>query len=341
MAYAKSAITVLLGVLVVNSCGTSPKVRSPVHPVRIALVDVPLAYLPAILADSLGFYKQEGLAATIEHFASASKVMQSLLGGSADVAAGTYEQSIQMAAEGHPVKSFVLFMRHPSRVLLVAPDRALKIRRVEDLKGAVIGVAALGSVNHHFLNYVLLKHGISPEEVKAVSIGTGASTSAAMEHGRVDAAVLSGNESIIAMRRSPGAFPLLDVRGAAGCRRLYGVDTYPTTVLQSTDLWLQKHPDEARRLARSIQKSLTWIGQHSPEEIREATPEQYRVADQEAELEGLRMMVPSFSPDGVMPAEGAETVRKAQAFAIDKVRQAHFDLAQTYTNQFVQEAASK
>jgi NitT/TauT family transport system substrate-binding protein len=338
MACAKPIMAALLGALMAISCGTSSGTKKSALPVRIALVDVPLAYLPVILADALGYYRQEGLAVTIERFSSATKVMQSLLAGSADVVAGSYEQGIQMVADGRPVKSFVLMLRHPSRVLLVAPSRAKKIQRVEDLRGAVIGVAALGSVNHLFLNYVLLKHGIAPQDVKAVAIGTGPSTTAAIEHERVDAAVLSGSESIVAMRRCPGVVPLLDARGAAGCRRLYGVDVYPTSVLQSTDAWLEKHPDEARRVARSIQKALTWISRHSPEEIREATPERYRLAEKEAEMEGLRIMVPSFSPDGVMPAEGAETVRKAQEFSVEKVRQAHFDLAQTYTNQFVQAA---
>jgi NitT/TauT family transport system substrate-binding protein len=43
----------------------------------------------------------------------------------------------------------------------------------------------------------------------------------------------------------------------------------------------------------------------------------------------------SFSKDGIMPPEGAEVVRKALAFTLENVRNAHFDLTETYTNQFV------
>jgi NitT/TauT family transport system substrate-binding protein len=330
----------LLGAFMAISCGSSGPTKASVAPVRIALTNVPIAYMPVILAEQLGYYRKEGLSVTIDDFSSSSKAMQALLGGSADVAAGPYEQDIQMAAEGRPIKSFILMLRHSLRVLVVAPHRTRTIRRLEDLKGATVGVAGLGLANQFFLNYVLLKHGLAPEDVKVVGIGTGASAVAAVEHGLVDAAVLSGSESTVALKRARGASILLDARGMAGSRQFYGVDTYPNAVLHATDPWLEQHPDTARRVVRAIQRTLTWISQHSPEQIWAALPERYRLPDREAELEALRITVPSFSPDGVMPADGAEAVRKALAFSIEKVRQAHFNLEQTYTNQFVQETGN-
>ncbi len=302
---------------------------------RIALTNTPLPYLPVLLADALGFYRQEGLSVTIDEFASAARVMQALLGGSADVGAGSYEQAIQMAAEGRQVKVFVSLLRHSSRVLVIAPKARLKVKRIEDLKGATVGVAGLGSINHVFLDYVLLKHGIRPAQVRAVAIGTAASAVAAVEHDMVDAAVLSGNESTIVMRRSPAVQILLDARGTAGCRELYGVDVYPTTALLAKDAWLGSHPDEARRIAHAMQKTLAWVWTHSPEEVLEATPRRYRTENKEAELEALRISKGSFSPDGIMPSAGPEAVRKALAYTLANVRNARFDLSQTYTNQFV------
>ncbi len=326
----------VVGALVFSSaCHTSTTSQTPAAPVRIALTNTPLPYLPVILADSLGYYRQEGLAVTIDDFSSASKVMQALLGGSADVGAGAYEQAIQMAAEGRQVRSFVLMMRQPTRAIVVAPRATTKIRRIEDLKGTVIGVAGVGSINHVFLNYVLLKHGIAPAEVKPVAIGTAASAISAIEHDIVEAAVLSGNETAVVMRRSPGVAMLLDARGPSGCRNLYGVDVYPGTVLYSNDSWLRTHVNEARHVARAMQKTLAWISTHSPQEVFEATPRQYRTENRQAELEALRVAKLSFSPDGRMPTGGPEAVRKALAFTLDRVRNAHFDLSQTYTNEFL------
>jgi NitT/TauT family transport system substrate-binding protein len=328
----------VLAALVVVRCGRSGRTNAPARPVRIALTNVPLAYLPVIVANELGYYRQEGLSVTLDEFSSAARVLQSVLAGSADIAAGGYEQEIQMAAEGRRVKSFVLMLREPTRVVVAAPARAKAIRRIEELKGAVVGVAALGSINNLFLNYVLLKHGVLPEQVKIVSIGTGASAIAAIEHGRVDAAVLGGSETEIAMKRFPGMAMLLDARGASGARNLYGADTYPTAVLSATEGWLAQNPENARRVAHCIQKALTWIAGHSAEQTLALLPERDRMADRDAELKALLKIAPSFSRDGMMPADGAEAVRKALAFTTDKVRNAQFDISQTYTNEFVQDS---
>src|SRR4051794_1901615 len=61
----------------------------------------------------------------------------------------------------------------------------------------------------------------------------------------------------------------------------------------------------------------------------------YRTEDREPELEALRIAIPSYSGDGIMSREGAETVRTALAFALESVRSAKFDVSQTYRNDFV------
>ena len=331
----KRAILATIAWFAATGCTHSGTNKSPEIPVRIALTNVPISYLPVILAEALGHYKEQGLSVTIDAFSSASKVMHALLAGSADIAAGPYEQVIQLAAEHQHVKAFVLMQRHSSRVLMVLPRRSRTIRRVQDLKGAVVGVPGVGSTNHLFLNYLLLRNGLTPEDVKVVAIGTFASAVAAMQHGDIDAAVLSGSEPAMVSRQLTGAWILVDPRGASGARLLYGVDVYPSTVLHSTQTWIRDHPDTGFRVAHSIQRTLRWIQQHSPEQVLAAIPERYRLSDREADLETLRLMIPSFSPDGVMPDYGAQAVRKAQAYSLESVRRATFNLSETYTNEFV------
>ncbi len=329
----RAALSCLCTLLLV-SCESAKRKNSPI-PVRIALTNVPLSYLPVILANQLGFYRQEGLVVTIDDLPTASKVMEALVAGSADVAAGNYEQVIQMATEGRHVKAFALMLGQSSRVLVVMPGRARTLRRIEDLKGSVVGVAGLGSVNHLFLNYVLLKHGVAPEQVTTVAIGTGASAIAAIEHGRVEAAVLVGTETEIAKKRIPAMVVLLDSRGVSGSRSLYGSDMYPSTVLSTTGAWLQENPSTATHLGSAIRSALQWASTHSAEQILAVLPDRYRMADRDAELQAFRVLMPSFSHDGIMPAEGAQVVRTALAFSMEKVRKSTFKLSETYTNEFV------
>ncbi len=72
----------------------------------------------------------------------------------------------------------------------------------------------------------------------------------------------------------------------------------------------------------------------TPEQIWDAIPGRYRM-DRELDLETLRGLMPSFSPDGSMSHDGAEAVRNSMSILSEKIRTANFDLATTYTNEFL------
>lgn len=63
-------------------------------------------------------------------------------------------------------------------------------------------------------------------------------------------------------------------------------------------------------------------------------PARYRM-DRELDLETLRSLMPSFSPNGVIPRDGAEAARQSMSLISEKIRAAKFDLATTYTNEFL------
>jgi hypothetical protein len=52
-------------------------------------------------------------------------------------------------------------------------------------------------------------------------------------------------------------------------------------------------------------------------------------------LEALRATIPMLSQDGRVTLEEAEAVKSVLALSSEKVRAATFDLASTYTNEFV------
>ncbi len=107
-----------------------------------------LVYLPTTLAQQLGFYEAEGLHVKLESFPGGAKSLQALLGGSADVVSGFYDHTLQMAAEGRRLKAFALMLHYPGMAVVVSPQKSGAIHRLEDLKGAVVGVTAPGSSTH-------------------------------------------------------------------------------------------------------------------------------------------------------------------------------------------------
>jgi NitT/TauT family transport system substrate-binding protein len=313
-----------------QGAGTGP----PVREVRIALSRDAITWLPVLLAQSRGYYKEEGLSLAVSDVAGLSKGMEALLGGSVDVAGASPMLVIQVAVEGRSVQSFLTLYSAPYSALVVAPSARSAIHTIADLKGHRVGVSSPGSPSHLFLNYSLVSHGLSPDDVSTVSIGSGASSVAAVEHGQVDAAQLIGSAITMLQRRHSDVVFLADTRTPEGTRDAFGSSVFPSTSLVANEEWLKANADTALRLVRATQKAMQWMREHSAEEIR---AEMIDTADAGRRCRfgrHPRRAADSVS-DGAMPAEGPELARKVLAASNAKVRTAHLDFSRTYTNQFV------
>jgi NitT/TauT family transport system substrate-binding protein len=294
-----------------------------------------LVYLPTTLARELGFYKEEGLDVELQDHAGGAKALQSLIGGSSDVVSGFYDHTIQMAAEGREFVAFVTMLRFPGLVLVTSPQSAGSVTKVEDLKGRIAGVTAAGSSSQMLLTYMLQRHGIAAAAVSITPVGSAATAIAAIEHGKVDAAMVADPAFTLIMQRNPKARVLADLRTAAGVKEALGADTYPSSVLYSKTDWVRANRDTAMKLSRAVLRTLQWMHSHSPQEIADKTPKSFRGEDDALYVEAVKNSMPMFSPDGVMDAAGAQAVRTLLAGSMEKVRTTQIDLSQTYTNEFI------
>ncbi len=301
------------------------------QPVRMAIGgQAQLIYLTATLAQELGYYQDEGLPVTLFDFPGGQKSLEALLGGSADVVCGFYDHTIVMATENRELRAFVAMLRYPG---LVAVSRNLS--RIEDLKGRIVGVSSAGSSTHFLLNYLLVAHGMKPDDVSIASIGMSATAVAAVTHGRVDAALMTDPALEVVRKQSPGLKILADTRTAEGTRAVFGVETYPSVVLYSTAQWINSHRGQAAKLAHAIVKTLDWMRSHTSEEIRARMPAQFRTDDAAADLQGLQSLKAMLSADGRITPESAAMVQKVLSVSLEKVRSANIDLSKTYTNEFL------
>jgi len=310
--------------------------RRPSHAVRIAIGGQnQLVYLPTTLARELGFYREEGLDVELQDHAGGAKALQALVGGSADVVCGFYDHTIQMAAEGRELVAFVTMLRFPGLVLVVSPQRAATVTKIEDVKGLVAGVTSIGSSSHMLLTYLLQHHGVPIDSVSVTGIGTAATAVAAVESGKVDVGIMTDPALTIAQRRAPDIRVLTDLRHADGVKATYGTNTYPASVLYAHADWTRANREGAMRLARAIRRTLEWMHAHTPQEIADKTPADFRGADTALFVEALAHTMDMYSLDGVMADEGAKAVQTALAQSNDKIKSATIDLSKTYTNEFV------
>jgi NitT/TauT family transport system substrate-binding protein len=333
--FVAAALTAIAAATACGRSGAQPGVAGPAR-VRLAVGGQnQLLYLPTTLARELGFYKDEGLDVDIEDFAGGSKALEALVGGSADVVSGFYDHTIQMAADGREVVAFVAMLRFPGLVLTTSPQHAGDITDIEHLKGHIVGVTAAGSSTQMILTYLLKRHRIDPSSVSVAAIGASGTAIAAVERGKVDAAVMAEPAFTTMRRRNPDARVLADLRSAQGVRDGFGTDSYLGSVIYSRGQWIRANRDTAARVARAIARTLDWMQTHAPQEIAAKTPAAFRGGDDALYAAALADAMPMFSPDGRIPADGAEAVRRLLSDSLPKVASAQIDLSKTYTNEFV------
>lgn len=289
-----------------------------------------LIYLPATLAQELGYYKDAGLNVALLDFPGGAKALEALMGGSADVVCGFYDHTIQMAAQGKELRAFVATLRYPGLVL-VSPE----VASIEGLKGKTVGVSAPGSSTHMFLNYLLVAHGMKPDDVSNASIGMSATAVGAVTHHKVDAAVMTDPALAIVRRELPDLHLLADTRTAEGVRAVFGVESYPSAVLYAKADWVEKNRDIAKQLAGAITRTLSWMRSHTPQEIREKMPAPFRTEDAATDIEVLRTAQAMLSADGKFTPDAVEAVHRVLSASLPAVRDARIDLSKTYTNDLV------
>jgi len=306
--------------------------------VRLALPKNPVFYLPAYLARELGYFEAEGLSVDIQDLPGGAKNIQAMLGGSADLIGAVYEHTLWLAAENRHTRCFVLFIDRPGLMLVVSPLAAKTVRSIADLKTKNVGVATPGSQSHFFVNHLLEKNKMSAGDVSVVGIGMGSAAVAAIERGKVDAAAVTGSAIAVLQRRHPGLVVLANGCTAEGVKELFGLTSYPTHGLLAPDAWLKANPATALRLAKAVQRASRWIRKQTAENILAKLPPAYRMEDPAADIDAIRMTLPMMSADGKIKKESAEAVRRVLSSSLEKVRDSHFDITSTYTNQFVEGA---
>src|SRR4051812_18305024 len=201
-----------------------------------------MAYLPHTIAQSLHFYEAEGLRITTEVIPGGTRGAQALVGGSADVVIGFFDQPFRLALQGQDIQAFVNLNRYPGNAIISSGSSSDVVRSVKDLRRKKVGVSDLGSQNHFFLNWILSLNGLSPDDVTTVATGSHAAALAALQQSKLDA--WSGFEPGVSQfqSRSPNARILADARTEAGVREIFGVSEYPGSVFYAKTGWLRRNP---------------------------------------------------------------------------------------------------
>jgi NitT/TauT family transport system substrate-binding protein len=305
----------------------------------IAMGGKSLYYLPLTIAERLGYFKAEGLDVTIADFAGGSKAAQALLGGSADVAAGSYEYAITLKAKGIDIEGIVLLGRYSGMALAVDKKHASKYKTPKDLKGMTVGLTAPGSSTNMLLNNLLIKNGLRPTDVSVIGVGTTSGAIAAVKQGSIDA-IINLDPVISKLERDGDVVVVADARNAEGMKDVYG-GAYMAGCLFVNSAFAARNPNSTQALVNAMVRSLRWLRDASPDKVVEVVGPEYYGDDKALYKEALSKNIGSFLHDGSFSLQGAQgTYAVLDAFD-PAMKGARIDLSKTYTNRFVQVAAEK
>jgi NitT/TauT family transport system substrate-binding protein len=298
-----------------------------------------LYYLPLTIAESLGYFKAEGLEVTIADFAGGSRALQAVVGGSADVVSGAFEHTLTMQVKGQRMRAFVLQGRAPQIVLGVNPKTMPNFKGIADLKGKKIGVTAPGSSTNVLANFVLAKAGLKPSDVSIIGVGAGSGAVAAMRSGQIDA--MSNLDPVITLLQRSGDLKIVsDTRIVAEADKVFG-GPMPAGCLYAPQTFIDKNPLATQALANALVRADKWIQAAGPAEIIKAVPESYLLGDRAVYIDAFLAAKGALSVDGLMPEAGPETARRALASVDPEIAAARLDLSAVYTNDFVKKANAK
>ncbi len=230
-------------------------------------------FVPAMVADALGIFEQEGVQAEFTTNLGGAEALAAVIGGNADIYIGAPSTAMRSREKGTDVVVFAPSMTQYASNVVVSKNWAEQKgltpastyeQRLQALRGATIGVVGIGSGTHQLVMFLAKQAGLNHERDLTVNNLVNAQTQlAALQQGRSDGFVFSSPTSDLAVKQQ-GAFMLFYTTGG----EVKPLDGFLYIGFIARQPWLEKNPDLAVRILRGVQKSLDVL--HDPEATKKA-----------------------------------------------------------------------
>jgi NitT/TauT family transport system substrate-binding protein len=322
----------IISVFIISACSTGGAGSEKAHLLIMVGGLNKQIYLPNMLTKQLGYFDQEGLNVTLLDEASGQSAENSVLAGQVDAGSGAYNHTIELQGAGKHMECVVQLDIAPGEAEVVSATEAQQIQSVADLKGKNLGITEPGSGTQSLTTALLHNAGVGQNEVHFVPVGAGETFIAAMQQGRIDAGMTT--EPTVSQLVSSGVGKVLvDLRTPSLTQTALG-GPYPFICVFMRNDYVNSHKGVVQKLVNAYVKTLKWMRTHTAVQIAAQMPADYYVGNQALYVSALQNQLSIFSPDGMMPADGPQSVLTIEQQSNQVTLGKQIDLSQTYTNEF-------
>jgi NitT/TauT family transport system substrate-binding protein len=258
--------------ILAGNCGWAAEAPAKL---RVAYAAITAAFSIPWVAKESGIYERHGLDVELVYIPSGSRAVQTLVGGSIDVAAIGGPAGVDARLAG----ADTVYIAIPVNKVLVFTVAAPEIKSIEEMRGKIIGVSRVGTVTDFFTRIYLRQNGLVPDRDVMIR-GTGGLPEivAALKAGQVQGGTF-GFPSVL-HARAAGFHDLVDY-STAGYR--YPLSTIIVTqkLLRAREAeirsFLQAHIEAVHRFKTDPTFTMNVIGKYTQTSDRAMLEETQRV----------------------------------------------------------------
>lgn len=308
----KKLIAILMSIMMIGSiagCENQTADSAGVNNEEPALTKIRISefrginWASAYVADSLGYFKEEGLDPEFVIYKDGPIAFQGMHAGDSDFCLLSAEPVMRAYDEG--MESYMILTNTNNRTYAFATNSDIKT--VEELKGKTVFAGMPGSAPYSFVLSLLKGAGLSENDVNFVNMEYGAAVIALAE-GQTDGIFFDIYNKKELEDAVPNVNILVDATDKAEHIKLYGSEYCETTIVTTTKKYAEENPETVQKFVNASSKALDWISKNSTEDVAEVLLPYFEGMDKQQIIDKFETVKTSFSETGEIHEEGYKTV---------------------------------
>ncbi len=253
------------------ACSKEPAPSENLTKVTLNEVAHSIFYAPMYVAIEEGYFAEEGIDLTLVTGFGADKTMTAVLTGEADIGFMGSESTIYTYAGGAEdyVVNFAQLTQRAGNFLV--SREPIDNFTWDMLKGCDVLGGRAGGMPQMVFEYILKKHGINPQ--------TDLNIDQSIDFGST-AAAFSGGDADFTVEFEPHA-TALETKGDGYVVASLGKDSgyVPYTAFSAKKSFINANPELIQAFTNALQKGMTYVQNHTPEEIAKVISPQFTETD--------------------------------------------------------------